>query len=315
MSENSHLAEPTREDRVSCLSALTRWIDREGGTARGIRVIKAVADHDLKALTSGLDPLPCEPFIICSYLKADGDRLPPDAEPGDVIRNSKPEATLDNRLPRLLASWRQAGLQWQPKLVRVMGGGRSNPSLYRLDFLPVALEQLSIESEIGATATPVSGLSYSSEPVVAIWPLRFLFPPEGFPLSLRSFRTLTYLGLLFAMGATLIALGLFSIVLLGKRTPSASDYLAVVMFAIFGYLLWQSLRTMASVPAKRIVKCPMFLMATEEFHGQIQCIRRRDTKVPTGWISLVRISSQCPICGGTVELAEGKLDFPGRMVG
>ncbi len=116
MSENSGLAEPTREERISCLSALTTWIDRDGGSARGIRVIKALADHDLKALSSGRDPLPCEPSVICSYLNDDGDRLPADAEPGDVVRNCKPELALENRLPRLLASWRQISpKRWAPR--------------------------------------------------------------------------------------------------------------------------------------------------------------------------------------------------------
>ena len=74
--------------------AMSQWIEREGGSARGMRVIKALVDHDLKALTSNQDPRPMEPAKICSYLIDDGDRLVPgfDAKEDDRALSPIPNA-------------------------------------------------------------------------------------------------------------------------------------------------------------------------------------------------------------------------------
>ena len=315
MSENRDLADPTREERVSCLSELAAWIDREGGTARGIRVIKALADHDLKALTSGQEPRPCEPATICSYLVDDGDRLTKGYDPGDIVRNSKPEQALGNRLQRIRTALCSGGKLWQPELVRVLGGGRANPSLYRLVLRPMEPESLTIAND----CPPANGeelLVYESKPARVSWLFRILFPPQGFEVSFRSARALAYLGLIILLGAFLALLGLLTVLLIGKAHPlGAGDYLRLAMFSLAAFWTWGFLRALTQVVTKRLVECPTLLLANDEFYGQIRSIRRTDAKVPTGWIAIVRISSQCPLCGGAVELANGKPEFSGRMIG
>jgi hypothetical protein len=129
-----------------------------------------------------------------------------------------------------------------------------------------------------------------------------LFPAEGFELSFRSPRGIAYLGLIVLMAILLLGLGILTIFVLGKGSPLRTwEYFNLATFAFLGFAIWQTLHVFSRVAIKRIVECPMMLLATDELYGQIRFIRRRDTKLPTGWISLVRISSQCPICAGSID--------------
>jgi hypothetical protein len=245
----------------------------------------------------------------------DGDRLSQGYDPGDIVRNSKPEQALGYRLPPIRATLVGAGMLWQPELARVQGGGRGNPSLYRLELRPIELEPPTLEND-GPSAPGEEVLIYQSKPAKVNWLFRILFPPGGFELSFRSARALAYLGLIVLLGAFLAILALLAILLIGKPHPlGALDYLSLAMFSLAAYWTWGFLRAFTQVVTTRLVECPTLVLASDEFCGQISSVRRRDTKVPTGRISVVRISSQCPKCGGFVELADGKPEFPGRMIG
>jgi hypothetical protein len=312
MSENRTLPAPTQEEWVSCLSALVGWIDREAETARGIRVVRAIALHDLGALRSGQDPLPSDPATICSYLQEDGDRIT-DTDPGNVVRNSKPESALDKRLHRIELAMRAIGLGWTPVLTRHSGGGRGNLTHYRLGFLPLLGEAPATEDTFSSSTLEVT---YETRPAQPTLLLRWLFVPSGFPLSMTSWRGLSFLGLLLL--ATLAMVGIGALVWTSFRHSGplqATDVLALLMGMGIAAAIWPTLRALTEAAEQRVVECPGMLLSMSELYGQIRCTRRREKRIPVGWLSLVRISTTCPRCGGTVELMPGRQDFPGRMVG
>jgi hypothetical protein len=311
MSGNRELPGITRDSRVSALQALAKWIEREGESARGIRIVRLIAENDLNCLHKGVEPAPMDPATICEVLRQEGDRLP-EGDPGEVVRNSKPEAALQKRLARLAMAWDAKDMPWLPSLTRSVGGGRGLTSTYQLEFVrsDMADDQRLPPSDVA------DSLSYQIRPAKASWWIGWLFIPEGFAVSLRSWRGMILLVLLFLAGLSLI--GAFGLAWLALGHPGPVRTLDLWLFvacAILGLGVWPTLRTFGQAVDRRLVSAPDGLLAFSEAFGQLRFLRRRDTKSPEGWISLVRITSECPSCGAAIELLPGAPDFPGRMVG
>jgi hypothetical protein len=60
---------------------------------------------------------------------------------------------------------------------------------------------------------------------------------------------------------------------------------------------------------------PDLRLSFRQIHAQLRPTRAREGKGIHGWLSLVRHWSTCPICEGTIDVDEGKLAYPGRLVG
>jgi hypothetical protein len=227
------------------------------------------------------------------------------------VRNSKPEATLEKRRHKLAMTWEARELPWLPRITRHVGGGRGLSSTYRLEFVP---------REVATPHEPSSSngeqLAYEVRSAEAALWARWLFIPDGFALSWRSWRGLTFVSLLVLIGMAMVGLFVLAWSALAHPGPlRAMDLWLIVACVLVGAGLWVGLRAFFEVIDQRIVSAPNALLSLNEAYGQLRCLRRKDTQLPGGWMSLVRISSECPACGAAIELLPGKPDFPGRMVG
>jgi hypothetical protein len=251
-----------------------------------------------------------EPTKICLCLQDEGDRV--SGDPGEIVRSSKPEAMLEKRRHKLAMTWEAKDLPWLPRITRQVGGGRGLSSTYRLEF---------VARDVVTPPEPSSSsgdqqLAYEVRAAETALLARWLFIPEGFALSWRSWRGLTFVSLLVLVGMGMAGLFILAWSALAHPGPlRAMDLWLIVMCAFVGVGLWFGLRAFFDVVDQRIVSAPSALLSLNEAYGQLRCLRRKDTKLPGGWMSLVRITSECPSCGAAIELLPGKPDFPGRMVG
>jgi hypothetical protein len=60
---------------------------------------------------------------------------------------------------------------------------------------------------------------------------------------------------------------------------------------------------------------PDLILSFRQIHAQLRLTRDREGKDIRGRLSLVRHWSTCPICAGTIDVGEGELAYPGRLVG
>lgn len=305
MSENSHLPDTNPDPRVSALRELVEWIDREGSTARGLELVRTLAQHDLDALASGLEPEPSDAAQLVARwrLPSPGDR--PDV--GAIVRKAKPVEALERRRASLREHLAKNDIELEPAIEVLQGGGRGNTSRYRLRWDPIG----SVDDEPSVEG----GVAYRSEPARASLLLRWLLNDRGFLVSPTSPRAWAYVALcLFPITLALVILMcVFVLVLVGRRDLNTA--FVVVGGVLIAWFLWREGRTLLQSPSRRAIAAPASLLAMSQMHAQILFGRRargdsRETK-----LRLVRLWATCPDCGGDVDLTDGGAEFPGRLVG
>lgn len=309
MDGNSPKPTETGNPTVLALKALEGWLALEGGNTRQANVLRVLVDVSLKASLAG-QSLPVEDREKIRLLVREYEVDTSDAVSSKWLP------------PKVLMTWwrareasRQAYFQAQGlsqclELRIQEGGGRGNTT--RLHFELSALPDP--ETYQAPESTQHDGsIEYQIEPARAIWLLRWFLPPGH--TAIHSWRGPIIV--LFALGsmALLPLLGFLTLAVLNHPGPiMAKDLQFILFMVVFGLLVYRFIRPWWRLPEQRLTIASDFMLATDQLHGQLQLVRDTQRKV-TGTLSLVRYFAACGHCGGTVELAEGGREFPGRIIG
>jgi hypothetical protein len=201
-----------------------------------------------------------------------------------------------------------AGLLLRPKLVIQAGGGRGNPNRYSLEF-----ESIPQSTPIDADPGNVSGVTYSRRQLKGSLLYRWLLP--GHPVRLQSWRGFALvLGFVVSVLAVLAVWLLFLAVLRSPGPVTSTQVTFALLAVMVTGIVFFTGRPWLRLPDNRLIIAPDVVLPWAEPFGQLQLVRERGGK-RTGWLNLVRYSASCPVCAGTIELTEGRRDFPGRIIG
>jgi hypothetical protein len=316
MEANSPKPPQTGFDQFNGIKVLREWLDREGGNQKIPQVLDLMTEHAARAWASG-QPTPTVDADTLRQLHADayGGRLP-DTPASRWLLSSQVQTWWDARQGSLEHAFRTARMGAIPMLTIIPGGGRGNPTLYRLDFEPLPMfdEGADEFSSVEANAAQTKVIRYQIEPAKAAW---WLQPIIGnTPFRMRSARGYCLLGLVLLEALVLLAgWGLLLLIFRGSRSIQISDVgLLLTLFALT-WTWWHFMQPLIRLPNDRVTIANDLLLGWSQLNGQFRLTRDAKSKVAGGWFQLVRHWGTCPLCAGEVEIAAGGQAFPGRLVG
>jgi len=121
---------------------------------------------------------------------------------------------------------------------------------------------------------------------------------------------------LFIACSLSIALGLW--ILLGQLPALRAREAAKAVFALVIIIaaLYLALTPLVRLFNWRIIMAPTNLIAFKELNVQLEIFREpHSAHESPGTIRLIRYAGTCPVCRAKVELAEGRKEFPNRLIG
>lgn len=208
---------------------------------------------------------------------------------------------------------RQAGLTiyaWPKKTPGA--GGAGNSSTYSIEFCSLPPTGKDVE-----TGIPEGCISYVQELTLkpAFW-IRPLLKPYYVLTGWRRNAFIIFgVAVIISMGLALIWLWLA----LNIAGQAASPGFIVTLLLIATMIVWfgvSILRPLSVLADRRIIMAPDVLVSFRELHVQLELAREKpEDAEPFKLIRLVRYSAKCGICGETVHLSDGRLEFPERLVG
>lgn len=316
MDGNSPKPSETVDMQVSALRVLRTWFEREGGNQRIPLVLDLLAERTAANLSAG-HPQPAFDADALRQLSIDahGGKAT-DTAAARWLPSANVRRWWDQRRGRIEQACRDAEIDVAPELFIQAGGGRSNATLYRFDFQPCpALDEDPSESVPGTESQDPPGvIRYVMEPAQAVWWLTLIIGTE--PFRMRSWRGLTFIGLVIAEALILGCLWLLIFLVLRRPHPVVStDLLLLSVTTAFTFIWWRSVRPIFRLPIDRVTLASDFYLAWSQYDGQFRLTRDATSKVAGGWFRLVRHWGYCPICSGEVEIKSGGDAFPGRLVG
>jgi hypothetical protein len=204
---------------------------------------------------------------------------------------------------------RELGLGYVPRLVK----GGSSSALYGIEAVPVPAD--SEDSDETLTEIPTGGLRYTTERATepAAW-LRWLMRGGSVRWSLLPRLVVIgwfITGLLLLLAGLLVGYG----TALTRRGPlTAADVWLLAMLAICGWIVWQQERFFSALFDLRIVMAPVFLTRIVD-QGVTLELRRSKNEEEDTQLVLAKYTAACPLCAGTVQIFDGGVAFPDRLVG
>ena len=191
-----------------------------------------------------------------------------------------------------------------------VGGGRGKPSQYWLTVTEEQAEALAkqpkhVDLDIGYRQTA------KGEVKPSLW-LRWIFR-EG-ELRTRSRQGILFLGALFLLSGVWILMYAASVLgLYLSHEPATIARLTQLLFVSLCFIfVWRYVyHPWWKLIDHRVILAPSGAAALLEDPCQLEMYRRDSEK----WIRLVRFTADCPLCGGSVELAKGHPDHQQPLVG
>lgn len=316
MDTNSPKPMETGFDKLNGIKALREWLDREGGNQKTPLVLDLLAERTATAWARD-QPTPAmdADTLRRLYFDRHGGRVP-DIAASRWLPTAEVRRWWDMRQAQLEQACCQAGLTHMPTLTLQAGGGRGNPTLYRLDFQPLpATDEISDGhgSPDVAAARPQL-IRYHVEPAKPAWWLGLLVGSA--PFRMRSWRGYLLIGMTAAEALTIFA---FWVLLLlafqGARPVQISDIGLLLTLLATTWTWWHFTQPLIRLPIDRVTIASDLFLAWAQLNGQFRMTRDAKSKVAGGWFQLVRHCGTCPICAGEVEIAAGGQAFPRRLVG
>ena len=220
-------------------------------------------------------------------------------------------------------------LGYEPIIVTsASGGGSKNKTLLWMDIR--ALENEAIENINEAalvnvdtdndieSVDDISSITYERKAASDVKPSSFtnLFFKQG-ELKMLSVRGVSLMLLLLAVFVfdVLIAIYAFLVLLLLDDLPTVSLWQAILFSAMipFAYISWRYFfMPLYLLPYYRVIKAPMFFANVNVDNADIEMYRDKDK------LNVARVTeftATCPICSGTIILAQGKPDQKQPLVG
>ena len=317
MDANSPKPPQTGFDKFKAVSALRDWLDREGGNHRIPQVLDLLAQQMARAWTSDQSSPAVDPDTL-RQLHADthGGRITEMAA-SRWLSSSEVRKWWDAREDSRTQSFHASQVGAVPSLTIIPGGGRSNPTLYRLDFqLASEIEDVLEHSQPSAKPNGEQSdvIHYQIEPAKAAWWLQAII--GNVPFRMRSWRGFLLIGITASEALALLVLWIVALLSMrGSRPVSAGDLASVLLTATISYLWYHVMKPVIRLPAERVTIANDLLLGYSQFDGQLKLMRDGKSKVAGGWFQFIRHHGTCAICSGEVEVVEGGKAFPDRLVG
>lgn len=191
-----------------------------------------------------------------------------------------------------------------------VGGGRGKVNQY---WLTLAEAEAAPKTEKAKTVD--LDISYRQTDRGEVKPslcLRWLFR-DG-ELRTRSRKGIMFLGTLFLLSGTWILMYATSVLglYLSHEPATMAQLTSLVFVSLCFAFVWRYVyHPWWQLIDHRVILAPGGAAALLEDPCQLEMYRRDSEK----WIRLVRFSADCPLCGGTVELAKGRPDHRQPLVG
>ena len=318
MEENRSKPAETSQAHLSAVRALRDWLNQEGGNQRIPQVLELFAENTRTELNAGRNPPTAEAEALALlYFSAHGGTLG-DKTAGRWLRRSEVEKWWDARRSAIKQACYRAELKWLPVLAIKSGGGRSNSTEYRFEFIPLEKAPEPDANEGNADSvvktTHDGSIHYQVEPArTSLW-VRWLTTVPQFHIS--SWRGRLLIGLMLLVLTWVLVSWLSAFLSLWPDRPLSSRNLLTLMIAAAQtWLVWVIFSPLGSLPWRRVTLAPDLMLSSNQMFGQFRLIRNSQKKTPGGWFSVVRHWSSCPICSADVDLRSGAPAFPGRLVG
>jgi len=220
-------------------------------------------------------------------------------------------------------------LGYKPIIVTsASGGGSKNKTLLWMDIQTIDSEQ-SEQEQIDKLATveadsdieedeDLSTITYERKATSDVKPSLFtkLFFNQG-ELKMLSVRGVSLMLLLMAIFVSDILIGIYAflVLLLLDDLPTVSLWQAILFSAMipFAYISWRYFfMPLYLLPYHRVIKAPMFFANVNVDNADIEMYRDENR------LNIARVTeftATCPICSGTIILAQGKPDQKSPLVG
>lgn len=314
MDQNSLKHTDSGKPELLSIRWLREWLLKDCANNRSAQVLSELAEQTEKCLLRGDPP----PFGEMESLR--------EVVVGQVGGRVSDQQPVAKWLPRSqLEKWWQSresartdqliskGLTHLPRLIIQAGGGRGNPNRFSFSFTEINEISLGIEHEDPADETSSNTLRYTEESLKAVFWLRWLLP--GHPVKLLSWRGWVVLGSVMFGFLIMILSPMLTLWLVNHSGPvTGADLCLILLSGIIVTGTYLSMRPWLNLPEQRITIASDHLLPSDQLYGQLRLTRNKEKK-RSGWLSLVRYSSTCTTCAGTVELSNGREDFPGRIIG
>ncbi|WP_439889753.1 hypothetical protein ACS7SF_10625 [Ralstonia sp. 25C] len=308
--EINELSERAPVEQIAALRAFLDFHQQFGRETKALAVARALAQASLERLKNG--------HQIAKYNSANiadlvGQKVGPDGATAWLSKVWKGlEQTLEERRRGIQDVARQAGADiyaWPKKTPGA--GGAGNSSEYSIEFLPLPQGEAPVVTPLPGEITYVQELTLKP----AFW-ARPLFR-KGFPL--KGWRRTAFIAfgvaVLLAVGGVLL---LTWIALNNPRVSSSAKDVAVwMLFAMMmSWIGYSILKPFSDLADLRLIMAPDVMVGFTELNVQLELARERPAdEEPFRVMRLVRYSAKCAVCGETVHLADGKKEFPGRLIG
>lgn len=278
---------------------------------KAYKVIRLLLEASIAALEKGnQEPQTFDRATLLTIL--DPKLAAAGRDPARWLSTAALEAFLDARMNSIRLRAEQQGLKHLPVIESNDGkGGAGNQRIYWLATRPV--ETIDGGPQAGREHPQIVYIRTDDGEVQPALFLRLIFR-KGV-LENRSWRGLMmFIIVLLGMGALLlwVLASIWSLSTIDQAL-TLRQLASSVLVVFLAWLVWRGVhQPWVELVDSRVVKAPASLLALKEDSAELE-MYRDDAKRP--WTRFVRFSSECPLCGGQVLLAEGKPDHLMPLVG
>jgi len=308
-SERSPEEEASANESAALETFLT-FFKRQEGETRAHKVATALAQDSLQRLADGKK---ITAYTSQQVAEMAGHNVQAQRATGWL---SKVWGELESRLEAwevgVQDTARQAGLTVYAWPKKTQGaGGAGNSSSFGIVFLPVPETEEAVP--ISAPGTILYARDLRLKP--AFWVKRIV--EAGF--ALKGWRRKAFLA--YGLGGLvifgLVLVWLWVVLTTGWASlPIGGAATLLLLAAMVGWVAVSLLRPFWRLIDLRIIMAPDILVSFSERGVQLEAAKERDDEGnQVRVIRLVRYSGDCPVCGETVHLEDGRREFPGRLVG
>ena len=305
------------DQRACAAAALARIVERDWpeGQKRQLPTLLLRALCDLAASTESQDDDGWEPLAIAQAMVNLGAHWPKLTEEDARLRINSHWKNLEplwrDRRDSVVERLAGDGLDLEPRLEKLTGGGAGKRTRYRLQFFPLTTQLIVKDQRVDLAsdsdrmpvtngghviASPTRGIHYYSVPIEVPAILRFTDPTDRLPADDVIGRLLVFLPMLDPIR------GFGNVAMQALLLP-------VLLF------YWSRLAR------KRVIRAPIWLQPFSLFRGNVFELLPAPTTPGATPVKLSRYVADCPICGAdgngrsSIRPASGGREFHGRIVG
>ena len=278
---------------------------------KAYKVIRLLLEASIAALEKGnQEPQTFDRATLLTIL--DPKLAASGRDPARWLSTAALEAFLDARMNSIRLRAEQMGLKHLPVIESNDGkGGAGNQRIYWLATRPI--ETIDGGPQAGREHRQIVYIRTDDGEVQPALFLRLIFR-KGV-LENRSWRGLMMFIIVFLGMGSLLLWVLASIWSLSTidQALTLRQLASTALVVFLAWCIWRGVhQPWVELVDHRVVKAPASLLALKEDSAELE-MYRDDAKRP--WTRFVRFSSECPLCGGQVLLAQGKPDHLMPLVG